>query len=140
MSEKELVALLQTRFPESFLGQEYDGNEWTLRLSPTQLARVGEFLRDEPEAQYQLLVTLTGVKDEVHYQLVSLSKHRRLRLCVQNHPPPDSLSLIWPAANWAEREANDLWDVAFAGHPNPAPLLLQDEPPEPQEHPSLCRQ
>lgn len=123
MSDQGLVASLQARFPGALVGQQGEEDELTLSLSAARLIQVSEFLRDEPEAQFNLLLTLTAVQDRVHYQLVSLPKRRRLRLSVPRQPPPDSLSLIWPAANWAEREANDRWEIQFVGHPGLAPLL-----------------
>ena len=48
-----------------------------------------------------------------------------------NVPPEKALvptvSSIWKAANWFERESHDLFGVVFEGHPNLSPLLLYDE-------------
>ena len=58
----------------------------------------------------------------VVYHLLSLSRNQRLRLRVwltdTQFPVVDSVQDIWPAANWFEREAFDLYGIHFAGHPD----------------------
>ncbi len=58
----------------------------------------------------------------VVYHLLSLTYNRRLRLrcwCDERDPPVvDSVVGIWPAANWFEREAFDLYGILFRGHPD----------------------
>ncbi len=137
-----IQALIEARLPGATLAQDTgrscragqpEGNEPALLLSPVHLVEACEILRDAPETQYDLLLALTRVGDQVHYQLASSSYHRRLRLCVplplareplvhEQNPSQqaagrwstiDSLSPVWPAADWAEREAQDFWDLAF---------------------------
>ena len=56
------------------------------------------------------------------YQLLSVSRNTRLRLrcfCPAGEPPLiDSVTEVWPAANWFEREAFDLYGILFRGHPD----------------------
>jgi NADH-quinone oxidoreductase subunit C len=63
----------------------------------------------------------------VAYQLLSLAHNRRLRLRVwcegEEDPTVDSLTDIWPSANWFEREAFDLFGILFRGHPDLRRLL-----------------
>jgi NADH-quinone oxidoreductase subunit C len=58
----------------------------------------------------------------VSSQLLSVSRNARLRLrcfCPAGEPPLiDSVVEIWPAANWFEREAFDLYGILFRGHPD----------------------
>lgn len=57
----------------------------------------------------------------VVYHLLSYSKNQRLRVktfCEGSHPHVDSVVDIWPAANWFEREAFDLFGILFDGHPD----------------------
>ena len=58
----------------------------------------------------------------VSYQLLSVSRNARLRLrcfCPAGEPPLiDSVAEVWPAANWFEREAFDLYGILFRGHPD----------------------
>jgi NADH:ubiquinone oxidoreductase subunit D/NADH:ubiquinone oxidoreductase subunit C len=127
MSERALIDALIARFPGAIHGHGSHPDGLALTVSPGQLLHICEFLRDDEGAQYNLLVTLTRAGDDALYQVVSLSHASRLRLRV---PLPqdrrtglESVSFVWPAANWAEREARDLWGITFSGHPDPEPLL-----------------
>lgn len=63
----------------------------------------------------------------VVYQLLSVSKNRRVRLRVwcdgEEEPAVDSVTGLWPSANWFEREAYDLFGILFRGHPDLRRLL-----------------
>jgi NADH-quinone oxidoreductase subunit C len=63
----------------------------------------------------------------VVYHLLSITHNRRLRLrcwCENREPPiVESVAGIWPAANWFEREAFDLYGILFRGHPDLRRLL-----------------
>jgi NADH-quinone oxidoreductase subunit C len=68
-----------------------------------------------------------GRRYAVAYQLLSLTHNRRLRLRAwcegEEDPAVDSLTGIWPSANWFEREAFDLFGILFQGHPDLRRLL-----------------
>ena len=62
-----------------------------------------------------------GPRFVVVYHLLSVSRNQRLRLRValdDSLPMVDSLVDLWPAANWFEREAFDLFGIVFEGHPD----------------------
>jgi NADH-quinone oxidoreductase subunit C len=63
-----------------------------------------------------------GARFAVAYQLLSITHNERLRIrarCVDAEDPIiDSVVDIWPAANWFEREAFDLFGILFSGHPD----------------------
>lgn len=81
------------------------------------------FSFDEPPPASQH----AGARFAVVYHLLSVSKNRRLRLKVfcadDDLPRVPSLTDIWPAANWFEREAFDLFGILFDGHPDLRRLL-----------------
>jgi NADH:ubiquinone oxidoreductase subunit D/NADH:ubiquinone oxidoreductase subunit C len=131
LSESAAAAVIEARFPAAILARNGSQEEPVLTLAPEYLVDVSEFLRDEPDAQYDLLVTLADGEGRMCYQLASTSHSSRLLLCVPlstQHPMVDSVAFVWPAANWAEREAHDLWGTAFGGHPDLRPLLLRPLP------------
>jgi NADH-quinone oxidoreductase subunit C len=45
----------------------------------------------------------------------------------EDDPSVDTVSTIWPAANWLEREIADLMGITFNGHPDPRRLLMPDD-------------
>jgi NADH-quinone oxidoreductase subunit C len=62
--------------------------------------------------------------------MVSLSRRERLRVRVSvagRDPVADSVTPVWPTANWHEREIFDLFGVRFAGHPDLRRILMPDE-------------
>ncbi|MGI9337172.1 MAG: NADH-quinone oxidoreductase subunit C [Gammaproteobacteria bacterium] len=94
------------------------------------LAQTFQTLRDEPQLAFDQLMDLAGVdyceypgdgaRFGVVYHLLSLPRNCRLRLRARcpddDFPALASATSIWPAANWYEREAFDLFGIAFAGH------------------------
>lgn len=122
MSAPAPVAGIKTRFPGAVLDYGQDPESTALTIAPARLVDVCEFLRDDPASRYDLLVVLAVAPGHLLYQLASLSHRRRLQLRVPigggERPEVESVAYVWPAANWAEREAHDLWGVVPKGHPD----------------------
>jgi NADH-quinone oxidoreductase subunit C len=67
---------------------------------------------------------------EVNYHLMSLARRERLRLKIRvgsEDPVVESVTSVWPTANWHEREVFDLFGVRFAGHPNLRRILMPED-------------
>jgi NADH-quinone oxidoreductase subunit C len=116
----------------------------TMFVPREQLVETCRALRDEPELQFAFLADITAVdfyprepRYEVIYLLASLGvggfgdSPKRLRLKVRVPGGDDSrlptVSEIWPAANWAERELYDLFGLHIENHPDLRRLLLPDD-------------
>jgi NADH-quinone oxidoreductase subunit C len=101
-------------------------------------------LRDTPELRFALLVDLLPVdylprepRFEIVYLMASLGMAgfgetaRRLRVKVSVPGGDDvlvpSVSTVWPAAGWSEREAYDLFGIHFSGHPDLRRILMPDD-------------
>jgi NADH-quinone oxidoreductase subunit C len=94
-------------------------------------------LRDHPETRFEMLTDLTVVdylgrvpRFEVVYQLGSLTWKHRLRVKVpvpEEDPVVASAVTVWQSANWAEREAWDLFGIRFSGHPDLRRILMYPE-------------
>jgi NADH/F420H2 dehydrogenase subunit C len=104
--------------------------------SAEHLVEVAQFLRDDPELSYEQLLFVTAVdwpsrapRFDVVYQLRSLRRGNSLRVKVQvpaEKPEVPTLSGVWPAANWHEREAYDLLGITFIGHPDLRRILMPE--------------
>lgn len=134
-----LLERLNAQFPGAIQGVHEFRGETTLTVGADHLLPVCRFLRDEPDAQFNHLVFVTGVdysalgrepRFVAVYQLYSLPHRRSLRLKVPlagENPTAPSIVSIWPGADWHEREAYDLMGIRFKGHPNLRRIMLPDE-------------
>lgn len=106
--------------------------ELVVRCDAENLIDVLTTLRDEPSLRFDQLTDLTAVdypnrpyRFELVYQLLSITHNRRMRVLValpEGAVAPSVLS-VFNAANWAEREAWDMFGIFFAGHPDLRRLL-----------------
>lgn len=103
-------------------------------VPPAAIAAVGQTCRDDPQLDCRLLLCLACVdyqeRFELAYFLQSLAQERTLVIKAAvpfDAPTLPTVSAVWPAADWYEREAHDLFGVVFQGHPDLSPLLLYPE-------------
>jgi NADH-quinone oxidoreductase subunit C len=127
--------------------------EAVVLLARTELPAGFATLRDHPELRFDQLSDLTVVdylgrtpRFEVAYQLYSIALNHRLRVKVpvpEDDPAVPSASGVWQAANWAEREAWDMFGIRFPGHPDLRRILMYPEfegHPLRKDYPVLRRQ
>ena len=132
--DNELVKRYKARFGEGLREAWIDRKQAILVVAPGQFLEIAEYTRDEEK--FDLLTDLTAVdwpKREKRFDLVlnlySFPKNERLRLKVQvgEGEPVASVAVVWPTANWMEREVYDMFGMIFEGHPNLTRLLLPEE-------------
>jgi NADH-quinone oxidoreductase subunit C len=101
--------------------------ELTLEAESAEIVRVMTYLRDDPSCEFRILVDICGVdwpqrekRFDVVYHLLSLSRNQRIRVKVQvgEDGAVPSIVVVYPAANWFEREAFDMYGMAFSDHPD----------------------
>jgi NADH-quinone oxidoreductase subunit C len=138
MDADTLVATLQAAVPDAQIeGAPTVDPQTTIYVSRDEVPALARALRDRPELAFDFLAELTAVdfwpkepRYEVVYRLVSLANRLRLRMKVRlpaDDPHVATVSGIWPAANWLEREVWDLYGIAFDGHPDPRRLLMPED-------------
>ena len=115
-------------------------DELTIEVRAQDLQDVMLALRDNPGLRFEQLIDLCGMdysdykegewqglRFAVVYHLLSIAKNRRIRVRVfatdDDFPILASMIPVWPAANWFEREAFDLFGIVFEGHPDLRRLL-----------------
>lgn len=108
------------------------GRELVVQAERDALPALMLLLRDDPRFAFEQCMDICGVdhpdrpnRFEVVYNLLSLSRNARLRVVVETDEatPVPSVSDIWPSATWYEREAWDMYGIAFAGQPDLRRLL-----------------
>jgi NADH-quinone oxidoreductase subunit C len=129
-------AQLQQRF--DFLTERESADHLAVNCPADQLLGFATALRDE--FAYDLLLDVTAVDwDAEHprftgmYHLYTTERHEYLRIaanCTDDiEPTLPSLSALYPAANWHERETYDLMGIRYDGHPDLTRILMWDAYP-----------
>jgi NADH-quinone oxidoreductase subunit C len=128
--------LLRGKYPEAVLDVVEFRGETTITVGLGQLREVMTFLKDSPNCSYDLLVDIAGVdcgptapRFLVVYLLHSLKFTNRLRVkvAVAEGAAVDTVSDLWKAADWLEREAYDMFGIGFNNHPDLRRILLEDD-------------
>ena len=130
-----LEASLREALGESIIALEKHAGELTLSVRGIEHTAVARRLRDDPALGFESLIDLCGVdwstwgesgndgpRFSVAMQLLSYRNNWRLRVhsfCEDDDMPRIETAIgVWPAANWYEREAFDLYGIVFEGHPD----------------------
>jgi len=136
-----LVRKLREKLEGSVLEASEFLGQLSIRIQAARVVEVCTALKDDDETPFNYLSDLTCVHYpdqkaapfEVIYNLYSISKNERVRLkAAVNGEGIESVTSIWPSADWLEREVYDLFGVVFHNHPDPRRILL---PPDWEGHP-----
>jgi NADH-quinone oxidoreductase subunit C len=133
----EFLKLLIETHPDAVLEAHLPQGDATAVIRPEFLAKVIDFLKNDPRLKFDVLVDITAVDYQerkprftVVYHLLSLFFNRRLRLKAavdDGEPVLDSLTPWWGSANWLEREVWDMFGIRFKGHPDLKRILMYEE-------------
>jgi NADH-quinone oxidoreductase subunit C len=137
-ADATLVRVLQEAFPAAGLepAPTIDLQE-TFYVAREHAHEVLRALRDRADLAFTWLAELTAAdfhprepRFELVYMLVSPEQRRRARVKVRLHGDAARIAtatVLWPAANWLEREVWDLFGIEFDGHPDPRRLLMPED-------------
>ncbi len=131
------VARLDAWNPSSIAEIKFDRDEMTIYLERANLREACALLRDDSGCAFNFLSDITCVdwfpaepRFEVIYHLLSIPKKERVRLKVRldsTTPTVESVTSVWPAANFFEREVFDLFGIRFTGHPYLRRLMMPED-------------
>lgn len=139
MDFQAIKTLIISHFGQASILSETEGLQPCLQMAAEQLPAICEFLHRSPHTYFDFLSCITGIDNgidkntmEVIYHLYSIPYGHSLVLRVlllrntATEPPPTipTISHIWAAANWHERETYDLLGIVFEGHPDLRRILL----------------
>jgi NADH-quinone oxidoreductase subunit C len=134
MTSQELFELLGEKFGRKIQNQTEFRGESTYEIAASDLREIATFCRDNLLFDY--LVDITSIDNfgeeprfEIVYHLYSMPRAVQLRL--KSKVPDeagavDTVSDIWPTANWHEREIYDMMGIKFNGHPDLRRILMWD--------------
>ena len=136
------VDAVSAKFGDAVLEVKNFRNEITIVVEPTRIVEIMLYLRNTTGLIYNFLSDISSVdyypdtsdahpeRFGVAYHVYSMLYNRRLRIKVylpEEDPVIDTISTVWQAANWLEREIIDLMGITFNGHPDPRRLLMPDD-------------
>lgn len=130
------IAALQQAWPGAVEHVSYFVGDWTLIVGRDRLIDVALWLRDDPGARFDFCSDVTATdwpsrpqRFDVIYCLYSIPHRYRVRLKVRagEEDQVPSVTGVWPAANWLEREVFDMFGVRFSGHPDLRRVLMPEE-------------
>ncbi|MFC3493582.1 NADH-quinone oxidoreductase subunit C [Glycomyces rhizosphaerae] len=114
-----------------------DRGELTIHVAPDRVADICQAMRDDESLRFELCNSVSGVdypeqQNRLHvaYHLTSMTYRRRVRLETAvglDHPVVQSVTAVYPTADWQEREAYDMFGVVFEGHPHLTRILMPDD-------------
>ena len=131
----DVVAALSDEFGDDILEVVTYAGERTVRVSVDRIVDVCRFLKESQGFNY--LVDLGGTdrfteqdRYEVVYNLVSIEHEKRIRLKVrvdEEDMTVPTVTGVYRAANWNEREAWDMFGLRFDGHPDPRRMYMPED-------------
>ena len=130
------VAALERGLPGAVVQVSYWVGDWTVIVTPDRLLGVMRFLKDDMATAFDYCSDLTAVdwpprekRFDVVYCLYSTRHRHRLRVKVRVSETDEvpSVTEVWPAANWLEREVYDLFGVNIVNHPDLRRIMMPDE-------------
>jgi NADH-quinone oxidoreductase subunit C len=134
--EEKLVNTIKEKYDDQVVLIEQLYDFLTITVKKDKIIEIIRFLYNNPDTKFQFLTTLFGVHHPgtkqiaVVYQLHNLYDNTRIRLKIylpEENPVVPTLTSIFAAANWMERETYDFYGVIFEGHPNLKRILNVDE-------------
>ncbi len=136
MNANEIHERIKTAFPDAIIEFKSEGVfEPFIVIRPELIREVSRYLFEEPDLNFDYLMSLSGVDFNdgnlgVVYHLHSMGRKHRIVLKVRvskGKPDVPSVESIWKTANWHEREAFDLFGILFLNHPDLRRILLPDD-------------
>lgn len=138
LNNDTLLPLIQRRFPDAILAHSTPYGMLTLETTREHIIDVLRFLKEDEHAQVNFLTSLCAVhypedaerELAMVYHLHSFVHNFRFRIKVFfpiSDPTFPSATVLWPTANWMERQEYDFFGVQFTGHPDLRRILNVDD-------------
>ena len=128
----DLEDFLQSKFSDEMTSTDISNDQLTLNINVSSLEQITSFLKLNSVCQFRTLIDITAVdypEEEYRFQLIYhyLSMHQniriRIKIPVKEEEIVPSITSVFPAANWFEREVFDMYGILFGSHPDMRRLL-----------------
>ena len=134
LAQNVAIQALRAAHPGAVVNAKFDRDELTLVIAPEQIRAACRTLQ---QAGYNFLEDVTCVdwypsepRFQITYHILSHKLKERVRLHAMVgsiDPSIESITAVWPSANFYEREVWDLFGVRFHGHPSLRRIMLPEE-------------
>ena len=133
---EKILGIIGEKFESEILSIETPYDFLTIDFKRDHIIDLIKYLYDHPVAKFQYLTTLCGIhypdskQIAVMYQLHSLVNNWRLRIKIflpEENAVTPTLTTVFAAANWMERETYDFFGIQFTGHPDLRRILNVEE-------------
>lgn len=134
LAQNVAIQAVRAAHPDAITNAKFDRDELTLVIAPDMIRQVCRTLQ---QAGYNFFEDITCVdwnpsepRFQVTYHILSHKMKERVRLHVMVEsmdPSVDSITSVWPAANFYEREVWDLFGVRFNGHPGLRRIMMPED-------------
>ena len=123
----DLKAHIEAQLADAVNAASIENGELTIDARRAEIMTVISFLRDDPICKFSSLIDICGVdypsrerRFDVVYHMLSMAHNTRIRIKVKTDEtvPVQSITSLFPNANWYEREAFDMYGILFDEHPD----------------------
>ena len=129
MSEslRKLEKLINSELTSKVINSTVENEELLIEVSENDLVEIILFLKSNEKCKFRQLIDIAGVdypEDEKRFQLIYLllshENNNRIKLLVkiETNQQINSITKIFPSANWMEREVFDMYGIKFKNHPD----------------------
>ena len=128
----DLEDFLQSKFSDEITSTDISYDQLTVNINVSSLEQITSFLKLNSVCLFRTLIDITAVdypEEEYRFQLIYhyLSMHQnfriRIKILVKDEDIVPSITSVFPAANWFEREVFDMYGILFGSHPDMRRLL-----------------
>ncbi len=135
MTKEVIIARFKDKFGSGIEVVDNNQPEPYIYVVSEKYREICNYAKNDPDLDFDFLFQLGGVHypDDRFEVVLTLTSHEKIHRAVvkvkldKDNPEIATVSDIWAAADWFEREAMELFGIKFTNHPDPRPLLLYDD-------------